>query len=139
MFSTIAASSDEASSRRSTIAGSTGEPGALRRAPAALAGDQLVAAALARAHEDRLQHAVLGQRRGQRVERRLVEAPARLRRVRLDELDRDVAQLRAIAVLSGYLQDRGEAASHAAFSHVRPPPWPGRSTRPLRRSAGRDG
>jgi len=44
-----------------------------------------------------------------------------------------------VAVLPGHLEDRGQAASHTAFSHVRPPPWPGRSTRPLRRSAGRDG
>ena len=89
MFSTIAASSDAASSRRSTIAG-TREAGPLRRAPAPLTGDQLVAAALARAHEDRLQHAVLGQRLGERVERRLVEAPRAAARVRLDQLDRDV-------------------------------------------------
>ena len=51
------------------------EPGEPRGAPAALAGDELVRAAGERADEDRLQHAVRGDRVGQRLERRPRRTP----------------------------------------------------------------
>ena len=59
------------------------EPDPARRAPAALARDQLEAVA-AGAHEDRLEHADLADRLRQRGERLLVEVLARLLRVRSD-------------------------------------------------------
>ena len=55
-----------------------GDPG---RAPAALAGDQLVTAAGQGPHEHRLQHAALLQRRGERGQRLLVEVAPGLVRV----------------------------------------------------------
>jgi hypothetical protein len=63
-------------------------PGPLRGAPAALAGDQRVAAARPRPHHQRHDHAVGADRRRQLVELDLVEAAARLIGGRVDLLDR---------------------------------------------------
>ncbi len=64
--------------------------GALRRAPAPLAGEDLefAGAARVRAHQKRLQHALRRDRLRQRVERFLVEAPARLEAAGVEALDR---------------------------------------------------
>ena len=135
MFSISASSSDSASScgaheRRDGL-----EAGELRRAPAALAGDQLVASRRAPGAR-----APAAARRARAASR-----PARAARPRrssrrgwrgfgVDQLDRDVAQLAlALAALrAGRREDRRQAAAHAAraLSHVRPPPWPARSRRP---------
>ena len=85
----IEISSAVSSSMSSTSAGIVAMPGDPRGAPAALAGDQLVAAVVERADEDRLEDAVLADRRGQLVERRLVEGQARLLRVGVDVVDLD--------------------------------------------------
>jgi hypothetical protein len=61
--------------------------GLLRCAPAAFAGDDLEVARGRRSEDDRLQHAALANRIGQRGERLLVEMLARPARVRLDETD----------------------------------------------------
>jgi hypothetical protein len=72
-------------------AGQRMHAGALRRAPAAFAGDDLVLARLTqrRAHQDRLQHAMRLDRIGQLVQLGVGEMPARLVRVRRDLLDRN--------------------------------------------------
>src|SRR5665213_2932985 len=67
------------------------EPGDLRGAPAPLAGDDLEPDRHAWTNDDRLQHSTLADRTGEEVERGLVEMLARLRRVRVDVLDRDLA------------------------------------------------
>ncbi len=54
------------------------QPGPLGRPPPPLAGDQLVALVPDLSHEDRLQDAQLGDRRGQGGQRLLVEVGARL-------------------------------------------------------------
>ena len=97
----------------------------LRGAPAALAGDQLVGPAGDRADEHGLQHAALGQRVRQRLQRRLVEgaaaagagsgaisstgiwrrSPGRRARVRVRR--------------GGRRQDRRQAAAHAARAQPR--------------------
>ena len=87
----IAISRAVSSSISSISAGIVVEAGLLRRAPAALAGDELVAVRPDRSDEDRLQDAVLADGGGQLVERLLVEGQARLLRVGLDVVDRDDA------------------------------------------------
>ena len=77
------------SSISSTSAGIVASPGLAGRAPAALAGDELVAVLAERPDEDRLEDAVLADRRRQLVERLLVEDHPRLVRVRLDPIDGD--------------------------------------------------
>ena len=64
------------------------EAGALRRAPAALAGDDLVAV-LRLAHDDRLDHAVRPDRAGQLVDPPVVHVRARLELVRPQQVDVD--------------------------------------------------
>ena len=87
----IEISSAVSSSISSMSAGIDVEPGQLGGAPAALAGDELVAVRSDRADEDGLQDAMLADRRGELVERLLVEGQARLLGVRLDVVDRDDA------------------------------------------------
>ena len=70
------------------------EPDAPRRAPAALARDQLVAVAARPRDQHRLEHADLADRVGERGERLLVEVLARLLRVRPDRRDRDLLRAR---------------------------------------------
>ena len=92
MFSISASSSDPAwSSASSTSAGIVASPASCGSAPAALAGDELVPV-VDRPHDHRLQHPSLADRVRQRGQRRLVEALARLSRVRMDLAERDVAK-----------------------------------------------
>ena len=58
----------------------------------ALAGDQLVSRARC-PDQDRLEHAVLAQRVGQRGDLARVELPARLERIGVDLIDGDLDQL----------------------------------------------
>lgn len=69
------------------------QPGALRRAPAPLAGDDLVAASLRRRRprHHRLHHAVLADRLGKIGQVGVAKMPARIFRVRAQELDRHLA------------------------------------------------
>ena len=116
MFSISASSSDSGVAVRPDQRRHPVEPGQLRGAPAALAGDQLVRAAGDRAQQDGLEHAALAQRAGERDQRRLVEAPARLPRVRPDQVDRHLAELgvrRPVLVRRRRRsQDRREPAAH---------------------------
>ena len=81
------------------------------RADAALAGDELVAVERL-GDEDRLEHAVLADARGELVEARLVDASARLVRVRPDPRERD---LDGAGLTGGPLRDqRGEAAARGS-------------------------
>ena len=102
------------------------EAGELRRAPAALAGDQLEAAvggAGARAPAAARRASRIDA--GERGERLVVEVPARLARVGRDQLDRDLAELLDAAVVVGRdRHDRGEAAAHAARAAAPPAPPP---------------
>ena len=66
------------------------EPGSLRRAPAALTGDELEPVAAERPHENGLQHAVLADRRGELIQRFLVDRQSRLLGVWLDLVDGDM-------------------------------------------------
>ena len=93
----IEISSAVSSSISSMSAGIVCEPGQARRAPAAFAGDDLVRVRAERPDEDRLEDAVLADRRGQLVERLLLEDHARLLGVRLDPVDRDDAHADATA------------------------------------------
>ena len=63
--------------RSRTMAGMAVEAGPLGRPPPPLPGDQLVGAVAGRPDQDRLQHAELADRGGQRRQRLLVEVPAR--------------------------------------------------------------
>ena len=78
------------------------------------------------------QIAALAEGAGEGLERVLLEAPPRLARVCHDQLHRQLAEL--VGCRCGPLaadgQDRAEAPAHsgARSSHVRPPPWPARST-----------
>src|SRR5207245_2852003 len=66
--------------------------GPLRRAPAAFAGNDLKTLAVAvRAEQDRLEHAALGNRIGELVDRFLSELDPRLVRIRPDAADLDLA------------------------------------------------
>ena len=87
----IAISSAVSSSISSISAGMVSSPARRRRAPAALAGDQLEPRPVERADEDRLEHAMLTDGGGQLIERRLVEGEPRLLGVRLDAVDSDDA------------------------------------------------
>jgi hypothetical protein len=85
----------------------------LRGAPAAFAGDQLVAVLAERSDEDRLQNAVLADRIRELMEGSLVEDRPRLVRVRLDPIERDRLDANApTRVLGGQQGDdrRGELA-----------------------------
>ena len=111
----------------------------LRGAPSALAGDELVAAALDGTDEDRLQDAVLLDARRELGERRLVEGQARLVRIRLDAPDRHLADAgRARRAFRGEEADDGwrelallreppcGGASEVRPGQVRSPPVPTR-------------
>ncbi len=66
------------------------QPGALGRAPAPLARNDLILARSAGGgpHQDRLQHALLADRRGQLLQLGFAEAAARLVRIAAEKLDR---------------------------------------------------
>ncbi len=68
------------------------QPGSARRSPAALAGNELIAAVVQRADEDGLEHADLADRGGQLGERLLVEVHPRLVRVGQDAADGELLQ-----------------------------------------------
>ena len=68
------------------------ELGFLRRTPAALSGDQLVAAAGKRADDHWLDHPACCDRLGQLVQRIGVEAPPRLIGMRFDGADREIGE-----------------------------------------------
>ena len=90
---------DESEQERVTVVGLTDErgeqhdPGLAGRTPAALAGDQLVASGRARAHDDRLQQALLLDRACKAGRRLRLEAAARLPRVGVDRVDRQLREL----------------------------------------------
>src|ERR1035437_4379374 len=69
------------------------ETGDARRAPAALAGDELIGAPGARPDEHGLQDSALAQRPRERVQRLLVELAPGLTGARHDQLERKVAEL----------------------------------------------
>ena len=118
------------------------EAGELRRPPPALAGDQLVGAAGDRPHEHRLQDTAGRQRLREALERLVVEGLSGLVGARGDQVERQRAQLLLLDRSSvGHRQDRCQAPAHSAvlLSHVRPPPWRGRSRRRRRRCGDRDG
>ena len=85
----------------------------LGRAPAALAGDQLVTPRRARADEHRLDDSLHADRVGERRGGFGVEASPRLPRVRVDLLDRQVRELGLVRAAD---QDLEAAAETAAFS-----------------------
>ena len=113
------------------------EASLIGRTPAALAGDDLVAAVGRRAHDDRLHDAVLLDRPCEVVERVLVEGPARLARVRLHLINRQRYEGRLAAC--GIQQGVESASESSGSSHAQPPPGRVGNTRPLRASAGRTG
>ena len=89
------------SSSCSMSAGISRQPGGSRRPPAALAGDQLVALGLVgRSNQDGLQHAVLGDRRGELGQRVLVERHPRLIGVGRDPVERNVADAGGLVALA---------------------------------------
>ena len=99
------------------IAGIVARPASLRRPPAPLAHDQLVAVARV-THDDRLQHADLADRADQLVQRVLVEHGPRLPRVRPDRPDGQLGEPRTRnrhqAVVVGSAAARVEPAVRAA-------------------------
>ena len=114
-FSTSATSSRSRGSTSCTTAGIVARPGALRRAPASLADDELVAARAARARTTtgwstpcaRIESA-------RRVELALVEAAARLIRVRLDVARSRPRSARALERGLGSRRGRGCGAPGSA-------------------------
>jgi hypothetical protein len=99
----------------------------LRGAPAPLAGDDLVGVGSLgmAAHEERLQHALLADRVGKRAQRVVIEAAARLKPSRPQQLDRDGLR-RALPImrrdiLALLAEQRGkpaaEIAALAVFAH----------------------
>ena len=108
------------------------QPRLLGGAPAALAGDQLVAAVGEGADQQRLDDAAGLDRGGEAGERLGVEVGARLVRVRLDQLDRQLAQLAGLArPASGRIAARprpmpalAARALAAALATLRPAPRP---------------
>ncbi len=77
----------------------------LGRAPAALAGDQLVPASEERPDQNRLNDPASTDGVGQRQQCLLIELVARLIRVRPDQIDGDLAELLVILLVSNG-QDR---------------------------------
>ncbi len=122
------------SSRSST--GTVSSPASRGGTPAALAGDDLVAAVGERAHDQRLDHARprAASRRARRSTRRRSAGAAG--RVRQDELDRDVAQER-LGELARLRQDRGQAPPHPALFGVLTVEPPSASGSTRRRGRGR--
>ena len=87
------------------------DAGLARGAPAALAGDQLVAALGARPDDDRLDDALRADRVGEAGGRLVVEAPPRLARVRVHLLDRQVRELGVAGAADQDLEAAAEAAA----------------------------
>ena len=100
--------------------------GALRRAPAPFAGDdlELIGRALDRAHHDRLDDAALPDRGRKLVELGVGEIAPRVARIGLDEFDRRLARMARALDDLGFLADvadqRGKPAAQsrsAVFGH----------------------
>ena len=113
-----------------------GEPGQLRRAPAPLAGNDLVAVARAAqgAHENRLHQPLRLDRSGQLFERGRVHLRARLVLARLQTADRQ----RALLFTAGTFvarQQRVEAAAESLHFHASAPCSAYCRTTPSRRSS----
>ena len=89
-----------------------GVAGVARGAPAALAGDQLVAAGAPRAHEERLDDALPLDGLREPGAGLAVEALARLARVRVDRVDRQLEQLGRRGIVSA--DENLEAAAEAS-------------------------
>src|SRR5439155_10940449 len=102
-----------------------------RRPPAALAGDQLIAALRARADDDRLEQALRLDRPGQLVGRLGCEAAARLARIRMDLVERKPHELlrRRTEAADEDVEAAAEATPDFA-SAARQAPSPPSSTRP---------
>ena len=101
------------------------QAGALRRAPAPFAGDDLEVVGAARAHHDRLDDAALADRMRELVQLGVGEQLARIARIGVDELDRHRRWLRARSACCVSCADvadqRGKAASQVAIVLHRPP------------------
>ena len=93
----MAISSAVSSSISSMMRGISRRPAICGGPPAALPGDQLVAAVIRRPDQDRLQDAMLRDGRGELAERVLVEGQAGLVRVRVDAVDREPSDARDAA------------------------------------------
>ncbi len=91
------------------------EPGPPGGTPATLPGDQLVALEGLR-HEDRLEDPVLTDARGQTLQLGLVEADARLVRVRADAIERELDRT---GLAGGPLRDQGRQAATQALRALR--------------------
>src|SRR5207244_7781192 len=114
------------------------DTGLPRRPPAPFAGDQLVAALRPWADDDRLEQALGLDRPGEPVGRLGREATARLARVRVDLVERELRQLLRRRGETAYEDVETAAEAAAGFaSAARQAPSPPSSTRPLRRSGGR--
>src|SRR5206468_3071638 len=103
----------------------------------ALAGDDLVAPRGARPHDQRLDDPLVPDRLGETGARLAVEAPARLLRVRVNGIDRQVEQLRGARLEP--TDQHLEAAAEAAplTRRARQAPSPPSSTRRHRATGGR--
>src|SRR5712691_11419101 len=105
-------------------------------APAALAGDDLVAACSARAYEQRLDDALSAHRLGESGAGLAVEPLARLLRVRMDRVDRQLEQLGRVRFEPAD-ENLEAAAEAAAVRRARQAPSPPSSRRRLRWSDDR--
>ncbi len=103
-------------------------------APAALAGDQLVAAGRARSHEHRLYDTLRAHRVCEPRPGVGVETLPRLARVWMDRVDRHLGELRRSCPAQQNLQ---AATQTSPFSCVRQAPSPPSSKRPHHASGGR--
>ena len=101
------------------------QPRPLRRAPAALAGDDLKPVAVG-PQQDRLEHPALGDRIGQLVDRFLAELDARLVGIGPDPRDLDLAHAAARARRARRPPERGAASPSSADSPM-PRPLAGAS------------
>ena len=110
MFSISAACRRSASDLVADDRGHLLQAGLLRRPPAPLAGDQLVAAVGEGADEEGLDDAAGLDRGGEGGQRLGIEAGSRLVGVGLDQVDRQLAQLAGAVGLS-FGQDRRQAAA----------------------------
>ena len=115
-FSTSASRSESRSSASRTSAGTVGEARLPCRPPAPLAGDQLEPAGVAAADEHRLDHALRAHRVGEPVRGLGVVALARLARVRVDRLDRELGQLRLGRAADQDFEAAAEAAAGACVA-----------------------
>ena len=86
------------------------EPGFAGRAPAPLAGDELVATVGQGPNDQRLHDARVGDRGGQAFDRLGVDARPRLARIGANQIDRELTEL---CLRRRFRQDCGEPAPHS--------------------------